>query len=186
MLVTADIFPSYILEPKKIIDNITWFLNPLEEPPQKFLQILPASSKENIYSDLLEKEGFIIENILLENLQSGEKGEILAGLQKHRFNIVFSLANEKIFQNFESVAEIIHDLLRPSSYFILEVKISHNQKEIEKILLQNFGTVNFLTPWSDLATNPFSPFDENQQKYCWVVALSQASDEDPAEWMNYL
>lgn len=181
---TADIFPSYILEPKKIVDNITWFLNPIAEPPQKFLQILPDEAHENIYSDLIEKEEFIIKNVSGDTLFTNIKPEFTDDLQKGWFNLIFSLANEKLPSNFEIAIEFIHDLLKPSSYFIFETKIAHNLDEIKTMLLKSFESVNFLVPWSDLKTNPFSSFDSNQHKYCWVVALSQSSDEDPGEWMN--
>jgi len=48
-------FPSYILEPKKTIENITWFLNPIERPPQKFLHLQNKNSLTNVYSDIFVK-----------------------------------------------------------------------------------------------------------------------------------
>ena len=187
---TADLFPSFILEPKKILENIEWFLNPIEEPPQKFLQLLSKNSIDkstgNIYSELLEKEGFIIKNTTEDELFLSQDSDGEHSLQESSFNIIFTLANEKIFDNFETLCSLIHNLLRPSSYFICEMKVDEILDYVEKVLLQSFESVNFLTPWSKLNTNPFSPFDENQSKYCWIVALSQGSDEDPAEWMNYL
>ena len=183
---TADIFPSYILEPRKILENITWFLNPVEKVPQKFLQITSKDLESNIYSDMLEKDGFIIKNISETNLLSLDELLENSDFEKSWFNLVFSLANEKLFNNFETICPIIHDLLRPSSYFIFEIKITNNIEEIQNILLQTFDSVNFLIPWSNLSTNPFSPFDSNQNRYSWVTALSQGSDEDPADWLNYL
>lgn len=183
---TADLFPSYILEPKKIIEDITWFLNPIEEPPQKFLQLLTKNSKTTIYSDLLRKDGFIVKSLTepKQLLSSEFSSEDI--LQESWFNIVFSLANETLFENFEEISSKISHLLRPSSYFIYEVKITENLDRIKEILLQSFESVNFLTPWSLMNTNPFTPFDQKQNKYCWVVALSQGSDEDPADWLNNL
>lgn len=183
---TADIFPSYILEPKKIIENITWFLNPIEEPPQKFLQLVSKKSETNIYSDLLLKDGFITQNITETELLAASNSESENNLQKSWFNLIFSLANDHFSENFTSLSSFIHSLLRPSSYFIYEIKVSKNLENIKKILLQSFESVNFLIPWSKLYTNPFSPFDQEQSKYCWIVALSQSSDEDPAEWLNHL
>ena len=187
---TTDLFPSFILEPKKILENIEWFLNPIEEPPQKFLQLLSKNSIDkstgNIYSELLEKEGFIIKNTTEDELFLSQDSDGEHSLQESSFNIIFTLANEKIFDNFETLCSRIHNLLRPSSYFICEMKVDENLDYVEKVLLQSFESVNFLTPWSKLNTNPFSPFDENQSKYCWIVALSHGSDEDPAEWMNFL
>ena len=187
---TTDLFPSFILEPKKILENIEWFLNPIEKPPQKFLQLLSKNSTDkstgNIYSELLEKEGYIIKNTTDGELFLSQNSDSEGIYQESSFNIIFTLANDKIFDNFESLCPIIHNLLRPSSYFIYEMKVEENLDFIERILLESFESVNFLTPWSQLSTNPFSPFDKNQSKYCWIVALSQGSDEDPAEWMNFL
>ena len=183
---TADIFPSYILEPKKIIDSITWFLNPLEMPPQKFLQ-LTKDNITNIYSDLLEKEGFIVrdsswdELLAYTTMNDKDEKKFTSGF----YNLVFSLTNEELSDNFEMVLHFIHDLLRPSSYFIYELKINH-LNEIRDLFLKVFESVNFLTPWSDLHTNPFSPFDGDKNSYCWVVALSHPSDDDPAEWLEDL
>ena len=109
---TADIFPSYILEPKKILDMITWFLNPIEKPPQKFLQILPKDIENNIYSDLLEKEGYIIKNISEKNLIGEQKVETNDTFEEGWFNLIFSLANDQLPANFEQVSNFIHDLLK--------------------------------------------------------------------------
>ena len=185
-LLTADIFPSYILEPKKIIESITWFLNPIEEPPQKFLKLL-KDNISNIYSDILEKEGFIVRDFTWEDLlayatmKDNNEEKFTSGF----FNLVFSLANEELSNNIEMVLHSIHDLLRPSSYFIYEIRINQ-LNEIRDLFLKVFESVNFLIPWSELHTNPFSPFDSEKNSYCWVVALSHPSDDDPAEWLENL
>ncbi len=183
---TDDFFPSFILEPKKIIENIIWFLNPIEEPPQKFLQLVVQDTETNVYSDLLMKDGFSVKNITESGLLAALNSDLEKGLQKNHFNIVFSFANDHISENLILLSSSIHSLLRPSSYFIYEIKVTENLESIKKILLRSFETVNFLTPWSQMATNPFSPFDQNQSKYCWIVALSQDSDDDPAEWLQNL
>ena len=191
LILTTDIFPSYVLEPKKTLENITWFLNPLEEPPQKILQLQAYQLKTNIYTELLEKDGFIIKNAKIQDLISSKgsnNNKFAKDFQESYFNIIFSLANEIIedFEDFKTLIQIVHNLLRPSSYFIYEIKIDQNLDVIREILLDNFESVNFLTPWSEMKTNPFSPFNKESSNYCWIAALSQNSYEDPAEWMNEL
>lgn len=185
---TADIFPSYVLEPKKTIDSITWFLNPIAEPPQKFLDIRNKNCDTDIYSDLLLKEGFVVRHVQLSEVISKSKNDLDddSSLPAEWFNIIFSLANDERVDHFDEIVRTIHGLLRPSSYFIFETKIDNNLDYIKETLLGAFESVNFLSPWSNLTTNPFSPFDSSRSNYCWVAALSHSSDKDPGEWMDNL
>lgn len=185
---TTDIFPSYVLEPKKTIESISWFLNPIAEPPQKFLDLRNKNSNTNVYSDLLIKEGYIVKHAQLKEILSNNDitSDTDPNLPSDWFNLIFSLANDEIVENFKPVVQKIHSLLRPSSYFIFEVKIDHNLDLINEIISETFESVNFLSPWSNLTTNPFSPFDNNKSNYCWVAALSKGSDEDPGEWLDHL
>lgn len=183
---TADLFPSYILAPKKIIESIAWFLNPIEEPPQKFLQLM-NETRPNIYSNLLENQGFIISNVTWAELISNKKNEpnYDKKFPQSYYNLVFSLANDNLLDNFENEIHKINELLRPSSYFIYEMKIDKIDK-VKELFLKVFESVSFLIPWSELNTNPFSPFNKDKSDYCWVVALTNSSDEDPAAWIEDL
>ena len=93
---TTDIFPSYVLEPKKTIESITWFLNPIAEPPQKILDLRNKNSNTEIYSDLLLNEGFIVKHAQLVDLVSknqNDKSDVY-NLPPEWFNIIFCLAND--------------------------------------------------------------------------------------------
>ena len=140
----------------------------------------------SIYSDLLTKDGFIVKTLSDPRQLLFTKFYSKDIIKNSWYNIIFSLANESLFENFDKISDKIHDLLRPSSYFIYDIKITENLDQIKEILLQSFDSVYFLTPWSQMNTNPFTPFDQNQTKYCWIVALSQGSDEDPGDWLNKL
>jgi len=127
-----------------------------------------------------------VENISLSTFLSDIENNSSSNvsLEKNSFNIIFSLANDQLLERFQTVIRAIDDLLKPSSYFILELKISNDIEEIRDILADVFESVNFLSPWSDLTTNPFSPFDIKKSNYCWIAALSKNSDYDPGKWME--
>lgn len=182
---TENLFPSYILEPKKIIEAITWFLNPIEKPPQKFMQ-LTRDSSTNIYSDYIKSQDYEIKNTSFHAIVNhDEKGNDFDTWGSN-YNLIFSLANEKIPDSFDLVLSKINRLLKPSSYFILELKLEKKDLDyIQKVVLESFDSVNFLIPLNKFSTNPFTPIDFEKSNYCWMVALTHSTDEDPASWMDF-
>ena len=188
----GDIFPSIYLQPKKLIELLTWWLNPLEQPPQKILALDINGKNHNRYLALLQDEGYIAHNVSLQNFIIKEP------LKDSFYNLIFSFEwnitdIKEDSQKLEDLFSAIHNqVIKSSSYLILEIKFNSekNIDELENILTKSgFGSISVLLPAEvgqkkENIVNPFTGVDLTIHNHCWLVALSQQTDEDPAEWLQ--
>ena len=186
---SSDNFPSISMETKDLKDLLIWWLNPVELPPQKFLNIVYKNNLINEIHNFLKQEDYLIEktdlsdSFLFQNLL--EEYNLAFSFQNH---ILFSeLINkeEKLIEFKEFILKI-SSILKPSSYFILETKIeSENERNfLKELFLRNFEQVFFYVPLKKYATNPFTKFDLSKTNFCWIIAITNSSGEDPAEWLG--
>lgn len=188
---------SQLLPPHDLKDYLSWWLNPLEKPPQKILELLPTGQVSQVLTQL-EQEGlettsveFDPHNPSVEDLPNNIKFNLVYGLKIPPYFLDQSTSHLLAF------LKPLNQVLRPSSHLVLEILADEATKEGDSLAkltsrLSNIGLevgfvhVENVTPTESFKEAPFRAVNFREDKLFWLAFLTEGSDEDVTEWLDQM